>query len=105
MLEKTYTTFHASNVLLQQQYQERNFTIYSELIYCLLVAKQNNKLLMKNRQSCPTGFTQFLEANGTSFHGTKGNRGRGRGRGHGRKNYRGQGERTHNSYKRNAPYH
>ena len=26
MLEKTFTTFHASNVLLQQQYRERRFT-------------------------------------------------------------------------------
>jgi hypothetical protein len=89
MLEKTYTTFHASNVLLQQQYRERNFTRYSELISCLLVAEQNNELLMKNHQSRPTGSAPFPEANGTSFHGNKGNHGRGRG--HGRKNYRGQG--------------
>ena len=26
MLEKTFTTFHASNVLIQQQYRERRFT-------------------------------------------------------------------------------
>jgi len=43
------------------------------------VAEQNNELLMKNHQSCPTGFTPFLEANGTSFHGNKGNRSCGRG--------------------------
>ena len=54
MLEKTFTTFHASNVLLQQQYRERRFTEYSQLISCLLVAKQNNELLMKNYQSRPT---------------------------------------------------
>ena len=47
-LEKTFTTFHASNVLLQQQYQERRFTKYFELISCLLVAEQNNELLMRN---------------------------------------------------------
>ena len=29
MLEKMFTTFHASNVLLQQQYIERRFTKYS----------------------------------------------------------------------------
>ena len=29
MLEKTCTTFHASNVLFQQQYRERRFTKYS----------------------------------------------------------------------------
>ena len=48
MLEKTFTTFHASNVLLQQQYQECRFTKYSELISCLLVVEQNNELLMRN---------------------------------------------------------
>ena len=53
MLEKAYTTFHASNVLLQQQYKERRFTKYSELIACLLVVEQNNELLLKNHQSRP----------------------------------------------------
>ena len=48
MLEKRFTMFHASNVLLQQQYRERRFTKYSELISCLQVAEQNNELLMKN---------------------------------------------------------
>ena len=38
MLEKTLTTFHASNVILQQQYREKGFQKYSELISCLLVA-------------------------------------------------------------------
>ena len=47
MLEKTFTTFHASNVLLEQQYRERRFTKYSELISCLLVAEQNNEFLLK----------------------------------------------------------
>ena len=48
MLEKTFTTFHASNVLLQQEYRERRFTKYSELIACLLVAEKNNELLLQN---------------------------------------------------------
>ncbi|XP_028960672.2 uncharacterized protein [Malus domestica] len=48
MLEKTFSTFHASNVLLQQQYRERGFTEYNQLISVLLVAEQNNELLMKN---------------------------------------------------------
>ena len=38
MLEKTFSTFHASNVLLQQQYREKGFRKYSELISCLLLA-------------------------------------------------------------------
>ena len=48
MLEKTFTTFHVTNVLLQQQYRERRFKKYSELISCLLVTKQNNEILMRN---------------------------------------------------------
>ena len=85
-LEKTFTTFHASNVLLQQQYRERGFKKYFELISCLLVAKQNNKLLMKNHQSRPTGTKPFLEVNAISSqtNGRGRSHGRGRGRGHGR---------------------
>ena len=63
MLEKTYTTFHASNVLLQQQYRECHFTKYSELIACLLVAEQNNELLLKNHQSRLTESIPLPEAN------------------------------------------
>ena len=81
MLKKTFTTFHAYNVLLQQQYRERRFTKYLELISCLLVVEQNNELLMKNHQYGPTGFEPFPEMNAILSH----NRGRGRGRsgGHG----------------------
>ena len=83
MLEKTYTTFHAFNVLLQQQYRERRFTKYYELIACLLVAKQNNELVLKNHQSCPTRSIPLPEVNAI----IQVNR-RGHGRGHG---YYGQG--------------
>ena len=62
MLEKTFTTFHASNVLMQQQYRERRFTEYSQLISCLIVAEQNNELLMKNHQSRLTGSEAFPES-------------------------------------------
>ncbi|XP_049406304.1 uncharacterized protein LOC125869965 [Solanum stenotomum] len=51
MLEKTLTTFHASNMILQQQYREKGFQKYSELISCLLVAKQHNDLLMKKHEA------------------------------------------------------
>jgi hypothetical protein len=54
MLEKIFFTFHDSNLLLQQQYRERSFKKYSELISCLLVAEQNNEFLMKNHQSMST---------------------------------------------------
>ena len=103
MLEKTFTTFHASNVLLQQQYRERRFTEYSQLISCLLVAEQNNELLMKNHQSRPTGSEAFPEVNAISSQ----NYGRGRGRGRGRS--RGRNSRQYNnssSYqKRKASFH
>ena len=66
MLEKTFTKFHASNVLLQQQYRERRFTEYSKLISCLLVAEQNNELLMKNHKSRPTRSEAFPEVNAIS---------------------------------------
>ncbi|GKC41294.1 hypothetical protein Tco_1059016 [Tanacetum coccineum] len=84
MLEKTFSTFHASNMLLQQQYRERGFKKYHELISVLLVAEQNNELLMKNHQARPTGSTALPEANATSNV-------RGRGRGNNRENERGRG--------------
>ncbi|XP_070668830.1 uncharacterized protein [Malus domestica] len=59
LLEKTLSTFHASNMLMQQQYKARGFTEYNQLISVLLVAEQNNELLMKNHNSRPTGSTPF----------------------------------------------
>ncbi|KAL4606989.1 hypothetical protein ACB092_09G143100 [Castanea dentata] len=103
MLEKTFTTFHALNMLLQQQYRERKFTKYYELISCLLVVERNNELLLKNHQSRPTGSTPFLEANGTSFDKHRGNYVCGRGCG---RNNQYRDDCTHNSSKRNnTPYH
>ena len=88
MLEKTFNTFHASNVFLQQQYRERGFTEYNQLIYVLLVGEQNNELVMKNHQSRPTGYAPFpegndasLEVNATSYGGNNHKRGRGHKRG------------------------
>src|SRR5215470_5307788 len=63
MLEKTLSTFHASNIVLQQQYREKGFKKYSKLISCLLVAEQNNELLMQNHKSRPTGSAPFPEVN------------------------------------------
>ncbi|XP_070662470.1 uncharacterized protein [Malus domestica] len=53
LLEKTFSTFRASNMLLQQQYRARGFTDYNQLIYVIPVAEQNNELLMKNHNSRP----------------------------------------------------
>ncbi|XP_026436612.1 uncharacterized protein LOC113334611 [Papaver somniferum] len=86
LLEKTFTTFHASSVVLQQQYRERRFKKYSELISCLLVAKQNNELLLRNHESRPVGsvFVPEVHATTSSTNGNgrgnnKGKRKRGRG--------------------------
>ncbi|XP_070043279.1 uncharacterized protein [Nicotiana tomentosiformis] len=59
MLEKTFTTFLASNMVLQQLYREKGFKKYSELISLLLVAERNNDLLMRNHENRPTGSTPF----------------------------------------------
>ncbi|KAL6281303.1 hypothetical protein ACE6H2_018184 [Prunus campanulata] len=66
MLEKTLSIFHASNVLLQQQYMHNGFTKYSELVSCLLLAEQNNELLLKNHQSRPTVSAPLPEINAAS---------------------------------------
>ncbi|KAL0381943.1 UNVERIFIED_CONTAM: hypothetical protein Slati_4608100 [Sesamum latifolium] len=55
MLDEIFSTFHASNIVLQQQYRERGFKTYSELISCLLVAEKNNQLLLNNHHTRPTG--------------------------------------------------
>ncbi|KAM1514351.1 hypothetical protein ACFX1Z_025678 [Malus domestica] len=88
LLEKTYNTFHANNVLLQQQYRARGYTEYNQLISVLLVAEQNNELLMKNHNSRPTGSAPFpevnaasLEVNATSSGGNYHKQGRGHKRG------------------------
>ncbi|XP_050152100.1 uncharacterized protein LOC126626747 [Malus sylvestris] len=59
MLEKTFSIFHASNVLLQQQYREICFAEYNQLISVLLVAEQNNEILIKNHQSRHIGSAPF----------------------------------------------
>jgi len=50
-----------------EQYQERKFKKYPELISCLLVAEQNNELLMKNHNLYLNGSTSFPEVNKTVF--------------------------------------
>ena len=63
MFKKTLTTFHASNVIVQQQYREKGFHKYSELIPCLLVAEQHNVLLTKTHEARPTGAAPLLKEN------------------------------------------
>ncbi|KAK6148027.1 hypothetical protein DH2020_018939 [Rehmannia glutinosa] len=95
MLEKTYSIFHASNVILQQQYRQKGFTTYSQLISCLLVAEENNDLLMQNHQARPIGSAPLPDPNSAfpEVNTISSSRGRGRGRGHtrGRGRDRGRG--------------
>ncbi|XP_017974461.1 PREDICTED: uncharacterized protein LOC108661545 [Theobroma cacao] len=90
------------------QYREKGFKKYSELISCLLVAKENNELLMKNHESRPIGSTPFPEVNATSFRNSGRGLGRNRGRNHGRRkgrhNYRSIGGYT-NYYSNNKNTH
>ncbi|GJR23990.1 hypothetical protein Tco_0972517 [Tanacetum coccineum] len=67
MLEKTLSTLHPLNMLLKQQYRERGFKTYYELIPCLLIAEHNNELVMKSHQSIPAGYVAFPEVNARSF--------------------------------------
>nr|GEZ49943.1 hypothetical protein [Tanacetum cinerariifolium] len=111
-----------------QQYRLQKFTRYSELNAYLLVAEQNNELLMKNHESRPTGSLAYPEVNATkndtkSFMRGQGQR-HGKGRGqfgkidshghnrsfdenkkngpHGRGFTRGNGQRTNNYDARNC---
>ncbi|CAL8134541.1 unnamed protein product [Prunus armeniaca] len=84
MLEKTLSIFSAANVLMQQQYMRSGFTKYSELVSCILLAEQNNELLLKNHQSRPTCSAPLpeinaasQEVNATSSHGSIHRRGLG----------------------------
>ncbi|GAV81275.1 UBN2 domain-containing protein, partial [Cephalotus follicularis] len=101
-LEKTYRTFHASNMLLQQQYRLHGFTKYRELIGYLLIAEQSNELLLQNHENRPTGSAPLPEVNATSSHFGGRGRGRGRGRGSGR-NQNFLGPRNNNSMKWQNP--
>ncbi|XP_070047173.1 uncharacterized protein [Nicotiana tomentosiformis] len=71
---------------LQQQYREKGFKKYSELISLLLVAERNNDLLMRNHENRPIRSTPLPEVDEVYSHYAKRekDRGPGRGRGQGR---------------------
>ncbi|XP_060190546.1 uncharacterized protein LOC132619758 [Lycium barbarum] len=91
MLEKTLTTFHASNLVLQQQYRERGFKKHVDLISCLLVAEQHNTLLLKNHEARPNGTALFPEANVVATHGPTERRQNNQGHNYERRRCRGKG--------------
>lgn len=68
LVQNTFSTFLAENIVLQQQYRAQNFQKFSNLTYVLLVV-ENNQLLMENHLSHPTSsnVAPLHEAN-TSVH-------------------------------------
>ena len=65
-LERTLSTMHSSNVVLQQQYRQRGFQTHSELIEVLSLAERHNTLLMKNNSLRPAGSLPVPEAQAAS---------------------------------------
>lgn len=63
MLNKTYLTFHKSHYVLQEQYRNRGYKRFSELIVALMIAEKNNELLIKNHNARPSGTKAFTEVN------------------------------------------
>ncbi|XP_022567778.2 uncharacterized protein LOC106385918 [Brassica napus] len=114
MLKKTLSTFPQTNMVLQQQYRERNFATYTELIECLLLAEANNELLLKNSEMRPPGTTPLpdisklaiepkKESNLVQHNDHPGpNRGRSQGRGRGsfKAHGRGRGRGTTPGFRR-----
>ncbi|KAK9756518.1 hypothetical protein RND81_01G103300 [Saponaria officinalis] len=82
---------YLKTVILPKQYRQRGFKKYSKLTSCLLVAEQNNEILLKNHQSRPTGSDLFPEVNAIKYDLKNKGRGRGyrQGRGNNFGNYRG----------------
>ncbi|XP_019167850.1 PREDICTED: uncharacterized protein LOC109163556 [Ipomoea nil] len=86
LIEKTLSTFHANNLVLQQQYRTKNYSKHSELISALLVADKHNQLLMRNHNARAVGAAPVPEVHYVS---QLSKNQRGRGRGHGRDPKRG----------------
>ena len=62
MIDKTLSTFHPGNIVLQQQYRNSKYTKYFELSEVLSVAEQQNEVLMNNHSVRPTGSMAVPEA-------------------------------------------
>jgi phosphoribosyl-AMP cyclohydrolase len=80
MIEKTLSTFHPGNIVLQQQYRNSKYQKYSELSEVLSVAEQQNEVLMSNHSTRSTGSMAVPEAHATVAERSR-NRKWGRGKG------------------------
>ncbi|KAK8325967.1 hypothetical protein V6Z12_A11G087200, partial [Gossypium hirsutum] len=80
MLEKTYSTFHANNVVLQTQYREKGFQKYSELIFLSPSGGAKQRAANEKPRITPNWLCSILWSECDSVRGR--GRSRGRGRGH-----------------------
>ncbi|XP_019173879.1 PREDICTED: uncharacterized protein LOC109169452 [Ipomoea nil] len=83
LIEKTLSTFHPNDLVLQKQYRNTKYDTHPELITDLLVAEKHSQLLMQNHNARPTSAAPVPEAH-TVAQQSNNRRGRGRGRGKGR---------------------
>nr|CAD39881.2 OSJNBb0067G11.4 [Oryza sativa Japonica Group]CAE05263.2 OSJNBb0115I09.25 [Oryza sativa Japonica Group] len=86
MIEKTLSTFHPNNIMLQQQYRNSKYPKSSDLISVLLVAERQNEVLLKNHSARPTGSMAVPEAHANVVGNSRGHK-----RGHGEKKGKGKG--------------
>lgn len=70
-IEKTLSTMLPAKRILQQQYRERHFTVYVELIQTLLQAEIHRELMLWNNQQRPLGSAPLPEVHANTQHKPK----------------------------------
>jgi hypothetical protein len=65
-IEKTLSIMLPAHMIVQQQYRQRGFTVYSELIKTLLQAARHNWLLIWNSNQGPIGAKPLPEVHATT---------------------------------------
>jgi hypothetical protein len=65
MIEKTLSTFHPGNIVLQQQSRTSKYQKYSKLSEVLSIAEQQSEVLMSFHSARPTGSIAVPEAHAT----------------------------------------
>ena len=83
MIEKTLSTFHPDNIVLQQQYRSPKYKKYSELSEVLSLAEQQqqNEVLKNNHSAWPTSSMVVPEAHANVAKSSRNhNRGHGKGK-------------------------
>ena len=74
-IEKTLSTMLPYERILQQQYCERNFQVYSDLIHTLHEAEKHSELMVWNNQQRPVGSAPLPEVHAYSKNKPKFNEG------------------------------